>query len=124
MVLSSLQPLTKGWGWLGDGLPGWSGTPITALEGGIDIIEAPAAEARVVERLAETMTQAILTAPKGYLTTSEVRAAAGGARDRQSSALSLVGTDPRIASEVEKVQTRDGKLRDAQVWRPARKGLF
>ena len=88
-------------------------------DGMVVISEAGSPEEIAVERLAETATQAILTAPKGYLTTSELRVLVGGRKERQTAAFALLGADARVRVGVEKVQTKDGKSRDSKVWRPA-----
>jgi hypothetical protein len=93
-------------------------------EGALDVVEVPSAATRAVDELAEKMAQAILTASRGFLTTTEVRAAAGGSRDRQTEALTRLEVDDRLQVTVEKVTTTDGKLRDSKVWRPSPGGLF
>jgi hypothetical protein len=68
---------------------------------------------------------AVLTAPKGYLTTSELRVVVGGARDLQAEALELAESDERVRVGVRKVETKDGKHRNAKVWEPvAGGGMF
>lgn len=90
----------------------------------IDVVEVEGAEIRAVGELAERMVEAILTASKGFLTTSELRAAVGGSATRKTEALSLLEAEPRIESGPERVTASDGKLHSAKVWRPAHEGLF
>jgi hypothetical protein len=92
-------------------------------EGGIDIVEAGSPQQRALSDLAEKMAQAILTSPTGWLTTTALRKAAGGKRDRQPAALGLLQNDPRVVMRSEKIPAQDGKLREANVWRPAGHGL-
>jgi hypothetical protein len=91
---------------------------------GVDIIEIAAAAARAVQELVEKGVAAIATAPNGRLTTSELRAAIGGGKPRQTEVLDRLADDPRVRASVEKVQTSDGKKRDAKVWRATRAELF
>lgn len=93
-------------------------------DGGIDIVEVASARARAVAELVEKMVQAVLTSPRGYLTSTEVRVAAGGGRALQAEAMPIAAEDARVHVGTEKVETRDGRQRDAQVWRPVRGGLF
>lgn len=92
-------------------------------DGGIDVVQVASQAERAVEDLAAKMAQAILTAPKGYLTTGEVRVAVGGSSATQREALALLNDDPRVQAGTEKVATRDGKQRSAKVWRPSPEGL-
>ncbi len=85
----------------------------------IEIVATGSPDAHAAEQLAEMAAQAILTAPRGYLTTSELRMLIGGRKERQSAAFGLLGDDSRVRMGVEKVQTKDGKYRDSKVWRPA-----
>ena len=86
---------------------------------GLDIVEAESGHVRAIQQLAEKMAQAILTAPRGYLTTSEVRAASGGSRDTQREAFGILENDARVRMSVRKVETADGRKRDAKTWGPA-----
>ena len=88
-------------------------------DGTVTIVETVSPEDRAVAELAEKAAQAILTAPRGYLTTTELRVVIGGSKSHQTAALALLGVDSRVHAGVEKVQTRDGKFRDSKVWRPA-----
>jgi len=83
---------------------------------GLDIVEVESGGMRAVAALAEKMAQAILTAPKGRLTTSELRVAVGGARDTQRGALEVLERDPRVRTVLRKLETADGRKRDAKVW--------
>ena len=89
-------------------------------DGRVQIVEGDSPEDRAVAELAEKMAQAVLTVPRGYLTTNELRVAVGGSRTHQAAALVVLEDDPRVTAGVEKVETRDGKRRDSKVWRPAR----
>ena len=91
---------------------------VVDLEDGLDIIEVAGAHGRAVDALTEKMAQAVLTAPRGYLTSTELRTAAGGGRDAQGEALTRLEADSRVVLRVEKVQTIDGKWRTSKVWRP------
>jgi hypothetical protein len=64
------------------------------------------------------MAQAVLTAPNGLLTTTELRAAAGGASEDQTEALSRLKDDDRVENTRRRVATRDGKSREASIWDP------
>lgn len=86
------------------------------VEDGIDIVEIESARPRKINELAAKAVSAVLTAPKGYLTTSELRVVVGGARDLQAEALELAEGDVRIRVGVRKVETKDGKHRNAKVW--------
>lgn len=88
-------------------------------DGRVEIAACESPEDRAVAELAETAAQAVLTAPRGYLTTTELRVVIGGSKSHQTAALALLGVDSRVHAGVEKVQTRDGKFRDSKVWRPA-----
>jgi len=88
-------------------------------DGRIEIAETGSPEECAVEHLAELAVKAVLTAPRGYLTTTELRIAIGGRKERQTAAFAFLETDARVHAGVEKVQTRDGKSRDSKVWRPA-----
>jgi hypothetical protein len=87
-------------------------------DGMVVIVETGSPEARAAEQLAETAAQAVLTAPRGYLTTNELRVAIGGSKSHQSAGLALLEDDSRVRVGVEKVQTKDGRFRDSKVWRP------
>jgi AAA domain-containing protein len=87
---------------------------------GIDVVEVGSERARAVLDLAATAVEAILTAPRGYLTTTELRAAIAGAKDYQTKALALIEDDDRVRVAVRKVTTSDGKQRDSKVWEPGR----
>ena len=89
----------------------------------IEIVAAGDPEEHAVHDLAEKMVRAICTVPTDRLTTSELRAVAGGSRDRQSAALALLEGDPRVRAGVEKLRTKDNKMRDVKIWRPARGGV-
>jgi AAA domain len=95
---------------------------VVDVEGGIDILEIGSSRARTITELAERAVSAVLTAPRRYLTTSELRAAVGGARDVQAEALELAEGDERIRVTVRRVQTKDGRHRDAKVWEPVEGG--
>jgi hypothetical protein len=88
-------------------------------DGRVQIVECESLEDRAVAELAEKAVQAILTAPRGYLTTNELRIAAGGSRSHQTDAWTILEDDPRVCAGAEKVQAKDGRLRDAKVWRPS-----
>lgn len=92
---------------------------IDGEDGRLEIIEIGSPEELAVKELAEKMVEAILTAPEGRLTTTELRAAVGGKASRQSEALGLLDSDSRVRGAPEKIQARDGKFRDAKVWRSA-----
>ena len=77
------------------------------------IVATGSAEERAAEQLAEMAAQAILTAPRGYLTTNELRVAVGGSKT-QTAALALLPDDSRVRMGVEKVQTKDGRYRDSR----------
>jgi hypothetical protein len=86
----------------------------------VDIIEVAGAHERAVEALVEKMVQAILTVPQGYITTTNLRKAAGGNRDVQGEALEALKRDARVEMREEKVPTGiDNKMRKSKVWRPA-----
>ncbi|MEI6448540.1 MAG: AAA family ATPase [Actinomycetes bacterium] len=87
--------------------------------GRLQIAECEALEDRTVAELAEKAAQAVLTAPRGYLTTNELRVAVGGGRAHQTAAWGVLEDDERVCIGAEKVQAIDGKWRDAKVWRPA-----
>lgn len=95
-------------------------------DGGIDVVEVASPKDRAVEDLAEKMVLAIGSAPRGYLTNGELRAAVGGRSERQREAMDLLVTDERVIGTTERVTAADGRARDAKVWRPARtvQGLF
>jgi len=88
-------------------------------DGLVQIVECDSPEERAVAELSEKAAQAVLSAPRGYLTTNELRVAVGGSRNHQAAAWLILEDDARIRAGVEKVQTKDGRLRDSKVWRPA-----
>jgi hypothetical protein len=88
-------------------------------DGRLEIVEAESPEELAIQQLAEKMVQAISTASAGRLTTSELRVAVEGGSASQKAALAILEDDSRVDCHVEKVRTRDNKLRDAKVWRPA-----
>jgi hypothetical protein len=88
-------------------------------DGRVQIVECESLEVRAVAELAEKAAQAVLTAPRGYLTTNELRVAVGGSRSHQAAAWAILEGDARVCAGVEKVQTKDGRLRDSKVCRPA-----
>jgi hypothetical protein len=90
---------------------------VVDLEGGLDIVEVAGAHERAVDALTEKMAQAVLTAPRGYLTNTELRTAADGGRDAQKEALTRLEGDARVVLRAEKVQNTDGKWRTSKVWR-------
>lgn len=90
---------------------------VVDVEDGLDIVEVAGAHERAVDALTEKMAQAVLTAPRGYLTNTELRTAAGGGRDAQKEALTRLEGDARIILRAEKVQNTDGKWRTSKVWR-------
>ncbi len=92
---------------------------------GLDIVEVESSHTRAAQHLAEKMAQAILTAPKGFLTTSELRVAAGGGSGSQREAFALLEEDERVRVRVRKVETSDGRRRDARAWEPVEpRGMF
>ena len=88
-------------------------------DGSVGIVDAGSPEKRAVDELTERMVQAILTAPRGYVTTNELRVVVGGNKNHQTEALHRLESDYRVRGGAEKVQTQDGKRRDAKVWRGA-----
>jgi hypothetical protein len=91
---------------------------------GIDIVEIASPTERAIEELAEKMAQAILTAPAGYLTQSQLWTVAGGHSDTQRDALDRLAEDDRVRMQVEKVRSEKGRVNNAKVWRPAEDRLL
>lgn len=93
---------------------------IVDLEGGgLDVVEVGGAHERAVKELAENMAEAILNAPDGYLTTTQLRVAVGGGTVNQREAFALLELDERVAMSFQRVMDKNGKHREAKVWRPA-----
>ena len=92
-------------------------------DGTVSIIECGDPGQLATNEMVEKMVRAIVTATDGSLTTSQLRAAVGGSTKRQTEAFERLADDIRVHVEVEKVRTKDGKFRDANVWRPAAVGV-
>jgi hypothetical protein len=88
-------------------------------DGRVEILDAAPPGELAAEQLAEKMVEAILTATKGMLTTTELKAAVGGSHKYHPAALALLEDESRVRCDVEKVRTADNRLRGAKVWRPA-----
>lgn len=85
---------------------------------GLDIIEVAGAKIRAVDGLVEKMVHAILTAPRGYFTNTELRTVVGGGRELQTEAFAKLEEDHRVEMQPERVPTgKDNKIRLSKVWR-------
>ena len=92
----------------------------TPTDGRVEIVEAGSPEERAVEELAEKMAQAILTAStraSSPRTNCGQWSAAGGSD--KTAAQALLENDARVRMRRREDETKDGKHRDAKVWRAA-----
>jgi len=88
-------------------------------DGRVDVTPAESPEELAVLQLADKMVGAILTSSEHQLTTNKLRLMVGGRREHQTAAMALLEVDSRVRCDIAKVQTADGKRRNAKVWRSA-----
>lgn len=89
-------------------------------EGFLDIVEIEGQHTRTVLAMVAAMKQYVFGAAKGYLTTTELRADAGGSVSVQKEAMELLKDDPDIIyTPNDKVLNASGKYHVSKTWRPA-----
>ena len=71
--------------------------------GQLTITAAGSPEELATRDVGERMVLAIMNAPAGYLTTTELRAAIGGNKQRQSTAMDRLEDDPRVTHDIERI---------------------